>query len=182
MHESEEMTLHRYSNYIKNKLDYEAVPDTVADRIRNGIKRRMKNYSDKIRNSPQLQEELAELGVDPSKYISYYCHKAEENLKKKKPVYVWDRLFYNQYMKITSRQYRRQLKEDGNYSCETFVEELKNYRSFVKKMLPAENESPKKYFEKSMDYYYSVAELTVNTVPDFCVNARRRMEAMWLHR
>lgn len=54
---------------------------------------------------------------------------------------------------IPYRQYRRQVKQNGNYNYETFINELKEYNTFVKKLLPVENESVEKYFRMSMDYY-----------------------------
>lgn len=154
-HDSEKMTQYGYSSsdYLKDILKPDTVRDFFADKIRNSIKRGMKNYSEMIKNSPQLQEELTELGIEPDIYEKYFSPKTNDNSKKKKPRYAWNYIYCNQYM-ITSRQYRRQIKEDGNYSCETFVDELKAYNTFVKRMLPVENESPKKYFEKSMDYYF----------------------------
>jgi hypothetical protein len=153
--ESVEMTQHGYSSsdYLMNILEPDAVRNIFADKVRNCIKRGMNIYSEMIKNSPELQEELETLGINHNIYEKYFSPKANENAKKKKARYVWNYMYCNQYM-ITSRQYRRQLKEDGNYTCERFVDDLKDYHSFVKKILPVENESPKKYFEKSMDYYF----------------------------
>lgn len=154
--ESEKMALYTYasSEHIQKILNTDGLPiDITADKVRNRIKRGMKNYSDRIKNSPQLQEELSQLGIEHNIYERYFSPKASENAEKKKAVYAWDFLYCNQYM-ITSRQYRRQLKEDGNYSAEAFVKDLKDYRNFINKILPTENESPKKYFEKTMNYYF----------------------------
>lgn len=154
--EAEEKTQYGYSSseYLKKLTNYfEKEEDSFQDATRNSIKRGMKKHSDMIKHSPLLQEELVELGIKPDEYIKYFSPKAADNSKKKKPRYAWNLIYCNQYM-ITSRQYRRQIKEDGNYSSETFIGELRDYDAFVKSMLPVEDELPREYFEKSMDYYF----------------------------
>ena len=55
---------------------------------------------------------------------------------------------------ITSKQYRRQLKQEGgNNPGEIILKDLKKYNELVNKFLPAEHESYEKYFHMSMDYY-----------------------------
>lgn len=61
---------------------------------------------------------------------------------------------YNHNIRLTYRQYRRQVTKDSrNYSYQDFMEELSEYNNFIKKLLPMDNESPEKYFIKSMEYY-----------------------------
>lgn len=55
---------------------------------------------------------------------------------------------------ITYKQYRRELtKESRNYPYADFIKDLKNYNKFTEKILPKENDDPKKYFNRIMDYY-----------------------------
>lgn len=57
------MTQHGYSSsdYLMNILEPDAVRNIFADKVRNCIKRGMNIYSEIIKNSPELQEELETL-------------------------------------------------------------------------------------------------------------------------
>ena len=143
------MTKNKYSEIISLKFG----DINLKDNINKIIERSMKqNYQ--MMKSPQLREELLQLGVYPDNYDKYFTPVSRENISKKKPKYVWDHLFYNHYM-ITYKQYRRQLTMDShNYSYETFFEDLDQYNKFVEILLPVDNESPEKYFYMTMDYYH----------------------------
>lgn len=153
LNEAEKITLGKYSKQISSML-YTDKPQrlTAEDAIYRNLKRGIEHNYLMKKLSPQLREDLVLLGVDPDKYNQYFNPKVKENPNKKKPKPVWDYFYYNRNM-ITYRQYRRELKKDGNYSYEQFVKDLTEYNGFVKKLLPAYNESPKKFFTMSMDYY-----------------------------
>lgn len=148
--ESEKMTKRDYSIKLNKELHGDKLDESEA--IRKRIERAMKTNYDMMEYS-QLREELELLGIDFAKYERYYTPIAKDNVENKKPEFIWDYFFYNRSM-ITFRQYRRQLKRDGNYWTEDFVSDIREYNEFVEKILPVDNESPKKYFNMSMDYYY----------------------------
>ena len=145
--EAEQMTLHTYAgNMSKMIAGNNNSENTFYKKLRDSME-----YDYNLMKYSQLQEDLIELGIDLEKYEKRY--RTENNSIKKNPKYIWDYLFYNRYM-ITYRQFRRQPMKDSNTSYETFISDLKDYNDFVKKMLPIEDESPHKYFKKSMEYYY----------------------------
>lgn len=145
--ESEKMTLHTYAKNMSMMIDSDNHSEnTIYKKLRDSME-----YDYNLMKYSELQEELIELGIHLEKYDKRY--RTEKKSIKKNPKYIWDYLFYNRYM-ITYRQFRRQPMRDSNTSYETFFSELKDYNDFVKKLLPIENESPQKYFNKSMDYYY----------------------------
>ncbi len=165
--EAEEMTRFGYSKYISKMLSDDNY--LLTEGINKALERGMKQYYDMMRYS-QLRGQLVMLSIIPDKYAEYYNPKMEDNLEKKKPKYVWDYLYYNHNQNfyfddedfdskkhrgtITYRQYRRQLTREGrNYSYGDFVDELNKHKEFVRKLLPNDNEQPKKYFVKLMDYY-----------------------------
>lgn len=153
LNESEKITLRKYSKQISSMLYTDKVQRlTSEDAIYRNIKRGIEHNYLMKKLSPQLRKDLMLLGVDPDKYDRYFNPKAKENSAKKKPKPVWDYFYYNRNM-ITYRQYRRELKKDGNYSYEQFITDLNDYNDFAKKLLPADNEAPKKFFTMSMDYY-----------------------------
>lgn len=154
LNEAEKITLEKYSKQISSMLYADKVQRISAkDAIVKNIKRTMETYHSMIKNSLQIKNDLQLLDVDSDKYAQYYNPKLKENLEKKKPKYKWDFLYYNRNM-ITYRQYRRVLKKDSNYSYERFIMDLNEYNDFVTKLLPKDAESPEKYFNMSMDYYY----------------------------
>lgn len=151
---SEKITRSLYSKQISEMLYTDKIQRiSASESIVKRLKRAMESYYLKTKNSSKLKKDLIALGVDPDKFEQYYIPKLKDNLNKKKPKLVWDFLFYNQNM-ITYRQYRRELKKDGNYSYEQFVMDLNEYNNFVMKLLPKDNESPIKYFNMSMEYYF----------------------------
>lgn len=110
-------------------------------------------YHDRIAYS-KLREQIKLLGVDPDKYAKYYNPHMKENPHNMKPKFIWDMLYYNSCLDLTSRQYRRQLTRDNrNYSYETIFADLKSYNDFATKLLSFEFESPKNYFRMTMEYY-----------------------------
>lgn len=145
--EAEKMTLHTYANKMNMMMNGNINSEnTIYKKMRDSME-----YDYNLMKYSELREELIELGIDLEKYDKRY--RTENNSIKKNPKYIWDYLFYNRYM-ITYRQLRRQPMRDSNTSYETLISDLRNYNNFVKKLLPIENESPHKYFEKSMEYYY----------------------------
>lgn len=152
--EAKKITCSLYSKQISEMLYVDRIQRiSASESIVKRLKRAMEGYHLKAKNSSKLKKNLIELGVDPDKFEQYYSPKLKENLNKKKPKIVWDFLFYNQNM-ITYRQYRRELKKDGNYPYEQFIMDLNDYNNFVMKLLPKDNESPMKYFNMSMEYYF----------------------------
>lgn len=147
--ESQRMTRYNYSCYMSKFLYGDNFGDKAIDR---NMKDALEEEYNIIKYSG-LQDQILEFGVDLDKYAQFYTPKMNKNIQKKKRKVVWDLLFYNSYNMITYRQYRRQVKQNGNYNYETFINELKEYNTFVKKLLPVENESVEKYFRMSMDYY-----------------------------
>ena len=145
--ESDRMTRGQYSQYMSELLRGSKFAD--ADQIYKKVERAMKDHYNMMKYS-QLREELEQLGINFAKYEEHY--KA-----KKKPKFIWDYFYYNRSM-ITYRQYRRQLKRDGNYLTKDFVKDIGEYDEFVKKVLSekaiSETGEPQKYFNRSMDYYY----------------------------
>lgn len=84
------MTKNNYSEIISLKFG----DINLKDNINKIIERSMKqNYQ--MMKSPQLREELLQLGVYPDNYDKYFTPVSRENISKKKPKYVWDHLFYN---------------------------------------------------------------------------------------
>ncbi len=153
LNEAEKMTLAKYSKQISSMLYTDKSQRiTAEDAIYRNLKRGVEHNYLMKKLSPQLREDLILLGVAPDKYDQYFNPNAKENSEKKKPKPVWDYFYYNRNM-ITYRQYRRELKKDGNYSYEQFIKDLNEYNDFAKKLLPADNESPKNFFTMSMDYY-----------------------------
>lgn len=148
--ESEKMTRRDYSIKLNKRLHGNKLDESEA--IRRKIERAMKTDYDMMKH-PQLREELEQLGINLVKYEEYFTPVAKDNVENKKPKFIWDYFYYNRSM-ITYRQFRRQIKRDGNYSTEEFVRDLNEYNEFVEKILPIDNESPIKYFNMSMDYYY----------------------------
>lgn len=113
----------------------------------------MSDYYERM-NRSDLQEQLVRLGTNLEEFNKYYTPELKDNSEPKKPEFVWDLLFFNRGLNVTYRQFRRQLtKKNRNYSLNTSFEDLKSYNSFVEKLLPSENESPQKYFIRSMRYY-----------------------------
>lgn len=150
--DAEKMTLYGYARSMSEKLGVGINRQiAVSDAIRNKLKNGMKENCNRMKYS-QLREEMVELGVDPDMYDKYYTPVAKDNIRKKKPKYIWDQMYYNRNL-LTYRQYRRELKKDGNYQYDTIVDDFKEYDEFVKRLLPVENETPEKYFNMSMDYY-----------------------------
>lgn len=153
LNEAEKITLGKYSRQISSMLYTDKTQQlTTEDAIYRNLKRGIEHNYLMKKLSPQLREDLILLGVDPDRYDQYFNPKAKENSNKKKPKPIWDYFYYNRNM-ITYRQYRRELKKDGNYSYEQFVTDLTEYNDFAKKLLPADNESPDKFFTMSMNYY-----------------------------
>lgn len=144
--DGEKMTSHDYSTRMSEMLSIS------TESINKKIKKSMGDFYSLINKNASIQQ-LITLGVDVETCNSYYTNRAKDNMDNKKPKCVWDAYFYNNNM-ITGRQYRRQLKRDGNYPYKTFCKDLNKYNEFVKKILPKENETPKIYFNKTMDYYY----------------------------
>lgn len=125
-----------------------------VDSIRKRVEVAMGENCDAIINNPKLRKQVEAMGVDLKDFESYFTGKMNQNASKTKPSYVWAISFYNKGKEmITYRQYRREFKKDGNYSYERFIDDLKYYNNFVKRLLPNENETPKKYFNRVMDYY-----------------------------
>ncbi len=94
------------------------------------------------------------LDVDPDKYTKYYTPKIKENSHSKKPQFIWDQLYYNFCVPLTSRQYRRQLtRGNRNYPYEEIYTDLNAYNVFTGKLLPQDNYSPQMYFNMSIGYY-----------------------------
>lgn len=149
--ETKEMTRSNYSKDMSKLLCNNVY--SYCDTINKELERGMEVYYNMMKYS-ELRSELELLGVIPDKYAEYYNPRMKDNLKKKKPEYVWDYLYYNHSHKILKRQYRRQLTRNSrNYSYEEIINDLKEYNGFVKKLLPSENESVNKYFNMSMRYY-----------------------------
>lgn len=148
LNESEKMTLYKYATKLHEKIKDET--DSI-DNIRKRLEKSMKQHYELMKYS-KLREETIEFGINLDKYDQYYMPKAKENSNKKKPKFIWDYLYYNRNM-ITYRQYRRELIKNGNYSYERIIEDLNDYNKFVERLLPVEEETPKKYFHMSMDYY-----------------------------
>ena len=142
--ETELMSLWEYAKYMREMMEGES-QDAIYQKLRDSME-----YDFNMKKYSGLQEELLELGINLDKYEQRY--RTEKNIKKN-PKYVWDYLYYNRYL-ITYRQFRRQSLKDSNFSYEELVRDLQDYDKFVKKLLPIENESPHKYFVKSMEYYY----------------------------
>lgn len=149
--ESEWMTRSGYSTHMSEFLEKDKYSYNVA--INERLRRGMGSFHDMVKNS-QLREQFEQLGVNPDKFAQFYYPNMKENFGKKKPKYVWDLLYYNFVLEISSRQYRRQLTRDSrNYPYEEIINDLKLYGMFVNMLLPVEQESPRKYFNMSMDYY-----------------------------
>lgn len=152
--ESELMTRNSYSNYMGKLLSNDSIQSIRYSRAFNErIMRGMSTYHDRTAYS-KLPEQIKMLGVNPEVYAEYYNPYIRESPHGKKPKFIWDLLYYNFVLDLTYRQYRRQLTRDGrNYPYEKIIGDLKEYKKFVDKLLPVENESHEKYFRKSMDYY-----------------------------
>lgn len=152
IHESELMTRNGYSSYMAEKL----YPDDTGSNchaINEKLTRGMRTHHDRMAYS-KLSEQVELLGVDPERYAQYYIPHMNENPAKKKPKFIWDLLYYNFVLDLTSRQYRRQLtRESRNYPYDAIFTDCTSYYGFVAKLLPAESESYEKYFRMSMDYY-----------------------------
>ncbi len=151
LRESEWMTRSGYATHMSDFLEKSkySCNSAINERLRRG----MDNFYNLMKRS-QLGEQLEALGVDPNKYVQYYSSNMKENTSKKKPKFIWDTLYYNFALDISSRQYRRQLTRNSrNYSYEKIIEDLNLYVKFVNMLLPVEQESPQKYFNMSMDYY-----------------------------
>ena len=118
------------------------------DSARQSIRRQKKDFFDLVNESPPLLKQVMLLGLSSDEFNSCFTDKGD-----KKPKFMWDYYYYNRNM-ITGKQYKRNLKKDSNYSYETFIGDLNIYNEFVEKMLPVENDSPKKFFEKTMDFYF----------------------------
>lgn len=148
--ESKLMTRNAYSTYMSEKLRADT---TYSHAINEQLTRGMEPYHDRNAYS-NLREQWKLLGIDPDKYAKYYTPLMKENSCKKKPQVVWDQLYFNFCVLVTSRQYRRQLTKEGrNYPYEDITSDLISYNAFVNKLLPQENESVEKYFRMSMNYY-----------------------------
>lgn len=149
--ETKEMTRLNYSKDMSKLLCNDVY--SYCDVINKELERGMKVYYNMMKYS-ELKEELELLGVIPEQYAEYYNPRMKNNLKKKKPEYVWDYLYHNHGYKILNRQYRRQLtRSSRDYSYRDIINDLKGYNGYVKKLLPIENESAEKYFNMSMRYY-----------------------------
>lgn len=145
------MTRSSYAQYMSQMLDQDKY--SSYDVINKSMERSMQKYYHLLKYS-KIGEELELLGVDRNTYAEYYNPQISHNLTKKKSKPVWDYLFYNHNIRLTYRQYRRQVTKDSrNYSYQDFMEELSEYNNFIKKLLPMDNESPEKYFIKYMEYY-----------------------------
>lgn len=152
VNESTLMTRNGYSSYMAKKL-YPDDTGSSSHAINEKLTRGMTIYHDMMAYS-KLSEQIETLGVDPKKYAQYYTPRMNENSSKKKPKFIWDFLFYNFVIDLSSRQFRRQLtRENRNYPYEAIFTDLRSYKDFVTKLLPVEHESYEKYFRKSMDYY-----------------------------
>lgn len=150
--ESELMTRNSYSNLMADKR-HPDLKDSNRHAFNERLKRGMITYHDRMTYS-NLREQLTLLGADPDKYSQYHTPHMKENFNKKKPKLIWDLLYYNFCLDLTNRQYRRQLTRDSrNYPFEEILQDLKVYHNFATKLLPVENESHRKYFCMSMDYY-----------------------------
>lgn len=145
------MTRSGYAKYMSQMLDEDKY--SSYDVINKSMERSMEKYYHLLKYS-EIGEELKLLGADRNTYAEYYNPQMSYNLTKKKPKPIWDYLFYNHNIRLTYRQYRRQVTKDGrNYSYQEFMDELREYDDFINKLLPMDNESPEKYFVKSMEYY-----------------------------
>lgn len=152
LNEAEKMTHSKYASYMSSLLNDGTNNILFSDSTRKSIKRSLTQYYQMMKYS-QLREEIALLGFDPDKYADYYNPSTDNNIQNKKPKFVWDQLYYNRNL-ITYRQYRRQLSRSSrNYSYEEILSDLKEYRSFVDKLLPRDNTEPKQCFNRVMDYY-----------------------------
>lgn len=155
LRESKRMTRNEYAEYLAKKFCSDKSDKiSFAHAANERLTRAMGAYHDRMTYS-NLGEQLELLGNVPKEcYISYYIPQMKDNLSKNKPQYIWDLLWYNSYLPLSARQYRRQLtKENRNYSYEAIFNDLKEYNHNVTKLLPVEHEEYKKYFRMSMDYY-----------------------------
>lgn len=147
LRESEKMTPSQYAKYTARLWPENMLPIHKADANRKKLERSAKQYSDMIHYS-KLREEVRELGVDPDKYADFL-----EKVRGKRPKYMYDILSWNRNPLI-SRQYRRQLTREGrNYPYWEMIRDMKDYNNLVNSILPSDNEAPKDYFRKAMDYY-----------------------------
>lgn len=146
---TKKITMLKYARDMSNRL---CGNDSRSDAIRKTIVRSMEQHYDMIKYS-DLSEELKEFPINVDMYEKHCTPTMNENASKKKPKIIWDYYYYNHNM-ITYRQYRRQSMKDSNTSYEMLFEDLKEYNSFVDRILPADNESPNIYISKIMEYYY----------------------------
>ncbi|MCM1009187.1 MAG: hypothetical protein NC485_14960 [Ruminococcus flavefaciens] len=147
------MTSHEYAHHMSEILPCKADGNPISvDSIYDKMKRIRENFYNLMNQDSSLLQ-LNLLGLDIDFCQNYFTNVAKDNIDNKKPKYIWDAYLYNSNM-ITSRQYRRQIKKDGNYLYKPLCEDLNYYNEFIKKILPKENETPKNYFLKTMEYYY----------------------------
>lgn len=148
--ESEIMTCNKYVATMCEKLDENMdYRENLNKKIKSALKTNFKKISDL-----ETKDELKKLGINPENYIKYYSPILKNNPNSKKPKFIWDHLYFNRNI-LTDKQYRRVLEIGKNYSYDNFTTDLKDYNDYVNKsVLPHENESVKKYFTMSMDYYF----------------------------
>ena len=155
--ESPLMTLRQYSIYQSrnNQTGKERV-ESVRKCISNGLKKQTA-----IMNSPELRNEIIELGVDPDEYFKYFSQVSTpySNGEKQKiytrPKVQWDYIYYSADTKlITGKQYDRSFSKGKNYSHNTFVSLFNACDQYIDEHFMQPAEDNKSYFLKSLEFYY----------------------------
>lgn len=152
--EAEETTRYGYAKSMSDfhKEEYNKVQ--VAHRIDERLHRGMDNYLKRMQ-LPAQRDQLKQLGVDVESFDKYFTPIAKENSSKKKPIYVWDNLYFNFALEVTERQFARNFtREKRLYPYENTTKDLQEYLNFLDQLLPGENESPETYFVNLMRYYW----------------------------
>lgn len=104
-----------------------------------------------------------EFGINSEKYNSEY-RSLNANYKNKRNKKVtefkprrqceWDNIFFNgKSGLITSKQFRRNLEHDSNYSYSNFIDDFNAYDEFIERLFIADEKDNEKYFLNVMDFY-----------------------------
>lgn len=121
---------------------------SFSEGISKALRRQKKNFFELVNENPKLMDQVMKLGVSADEFNDRFTDQIN-----KKPKYLFDYYYFNSYL-ITSNQYKRNLKKDSNYPYKRLISDLNDYNDYVNKLMPPENESPKIFFFKTMQYYF----------------------------
>ena len=158
--ESPLMTLQQYSiyqsKYNRNSQTEKERVECVRRCISNGLKKQTA-----IMNSPELRNEIIELGVNPDEYFKYFNQvstpfsNGEKQKIYKRPKAQWDYIYYSADTKlITGKQYDRSFSKGRNYSHNNFISLFNACDQYINELFMQPTEDNKSYFLKSLEFYY----------------------------